>query len=132
MKRWKDERHSDERIYEYLNLFQDLGSNKSTTMKILAELREKLWIQRGTRAVFYDFTVYNANINLFCVIKWGNGHCTRSLPLCTLIKKYQTPFLSVTVQPIPLCLCFFKSCSIDWKMFDNIFDDCTWLVNFSP
>lgn len=36
---------------------------------ILASLRENLWIQRGTRAIFIDFTVYNANINLFCVIK---------------------------------------------------------------
>ena len=28
-----------------------------------------LWIDRGTRAVFIDFTVYNPNINLFCVVK---------------------------------------------------------------
>lgn len=27
------------------------------------------WITRGTRAVIIDFTVYNANVNLFCVIK---------------------------------------------------------------
>lgn len=80
IKRWKN-------LWILLNLFQDLGSNRSTTTNILAELREKLWIQRGTRAVFYDFTVYNANINLFCVIKWGNRDCTRSLSLRTLIQK---------------------------------------------
>lgn len=27
------------------------------------------WITRGTRAVIIDFTVYNANVNLFCVAK---------------------------------------------------------------
>lgn len=32
-------------------------------------LFEKLWVDRGTRAVFVDFSVYNANINLFCVIR---------------------------------------------------------------
>lgn len=48
---------------------QDLGLNRSQTKDILADLRKNLWIQRATRAVFIDFTVYNANINLFCVIK---------------------------------------------------------------
>lgn len=68
----------------YAFFFQDLGSNKSTTKNILADLREKLWIQRGTRAVFYDFTVYNANINLFCVIKWDNRDQQGGfMPLCT-------------------------------------------------
>ena len=36
---------------------------------IIHELKEGLWVNRATRAVFIDFTVYNANVNLFCVIK---------------------------------------------------------------
>lgn len=55
--------------YSGAGFYQDLGLNKSITKDMLADLRENLWIQRGTRAVFVDFTVYNANINLFCVIK---------------------------------------------------------------
>ena len=35
----------------------------------LQELREYLWIDRSTRVVMLDFTVYNANVNLFCVVK---------------------------------------------------------------
>jgi hypothetical protein len=35
----------------------------------LANLKEYLWLDRGTRVVFLDFTLYNANINLFCQIK---------------------------------------------------------------
>ena len=36
-------------------------------------LKDNLWIDRGTRAVFVEFTVYNANINLFCVVRYA--HC---------------------------------------------------------
>jgi hypothetical protein len=32
-------------------------------------LQDNLWLDRGTRAVFIDFSVYNANINLFCIIR---------------------------------------------------------------
>ena len=32
-------------------------------------MKKWLWIDRGTRAVLIDFTVYNANINLFCIIQ---------------------------------------------------------------
>ena len=36
---------------------------------VIQNLKDNLWIDRGTRAVFVDFTVYNANINLFCVVR---------------------------------------------------------------
>ena len=32
-------------------------------------MREHLWIDRSTRVVMVDFTTYNANANLFCVVK---------------------------------------------------------------
>ncbi len=32
-------------------------------------LKNNSWLDRGTRVVFLDFTVYNGNINLFCQIK---------------------------------------------------------------
>jgi len=47
---------------------QLLGKNKAISKTIIADLKKNLWTDRGTRAVFVDFTVYNANINLFCVI----------------------------------------------------------------
>ena len=40
-----------------------------TIVFVEQELREYLWIDRSTRIVMVDFTVYNANINLFCVVK---------------------------------------------------------------
>ena len=36
---------------------------------MLAELKQNLWIDRGTRFLTIDFTVYNGNINLFAVVK---------------------------------------------------------------
>ena len=48
---------------------QDLTTRRDSSLEIIEELKQYLWLDRGTRAVFVDFTVYNANINLFCVIK---------------------------------------------------------------
>ena len=48
---------------------QNLNSLKNESALIIKELKEGLWIGRATRVVFVDFTVYNANINLFCVVK---------------------------------------------------------------
>jgi hypothetical protein len=48
---------------------QDLTTNYTSAQAELQNLKEKKWLDRGTRVVFLDFTVYNANINLFCQIK---------------------------------------------------------------
>ncbi|NXE04016.1 PK2L2 protein, partial [Lophotis ruficrista] len=42
---------------------------KQDSVEKLVFLRENSWLTRGTRVVFIDFSTYNANINLFCVIK---------------------------------------------------------------
>jgi len=47
---------------------QLLSNNSAESKEILAELKKNLWVDRGTRAVMIDFTVYNANINLFCIV----------------------------------------------------------------
>ena len=49
---------------------QTLGSLNNESTAIIAELMELLWIDRGTRFIVVDFTVYNANINLFCIVKY--------------------------------------------------------------
>eukprot|EP00118_Oscarella_pearsei_P013529 m.109041 g.109041 ORF g.109041 m.109041 type:complete len:797 (+) comp37336_c0_seq2:145-2535(+) len=48
---------------------QLLNSTKVQANKAIGSLKENLWMDRGTRVVFIDFSVYNANINLFCVVK---------------------------------------------------------------
>ncbi|XP_074619746.1 polycystin-2-like protein 1 [Acropora palmata] len=46
-----------------------LEATRVKTKALIAKLKQNLWLDRGSRAVFIDFTVYNANINLFCIVK---------------------------------------------------------------
>lgn len=39
------------------------------TIEIIKEMKKLRFIDRGTRVIFIDFSLYNANINLFCVVK---------------------------------------------------------------
>jgi len=55
--------------YDGAGYYIDLTNDPVTTAAIVAELKKNKWIDRGTRAVLIDFTTYNANINLFSVIK---------------------------------------------------------------
>ena len=48
---------------------RNLGLTQQDTTDIINYLKDNLWIDRATRAVFIDFTVYNANINLFCQVR---------------------------------------------------------------
>ena len=55
--------------YPGAGFYQDLRETKSATKEIIAELKQNRWIDRGSRVVFLDFTVYNPNINLFSVAR---------------------------------------------------------------
>ena len=48
---------------------QNLHTTKERSESIIRELREFLWIDRGTRLLVLDLTFYNANVNFFSVIK---------------------------------------------------------------
>ncbi|XP_036937006.1 polycystin-2 isoform X2 [Acanthopagrus latus] len=49
--------------------YQDLSRTKEGSAIQLQSLKDHLWLDRGTRAVFLDFSVYNGNINLFCITR---------------------------------------------------------------
>ncbi|XP_062070203.1 polycystin-2-like protein 1 isoform X1 [Lepus europaeus] len=49
--------------------YLDLPRSRQASAEVLRDLQEGLWLDRGTRVVFIDFSVYNANINLFCVLR---------------------------------------------------------------
>ncbi|XP_026160040.1 polycystin-2 [Mastacembelus armatus] len=49
--------------------YQDLSRTKEESAIQLQFLKDHLWLDRGTRAVFLDFSVYNGNINLFCIVR---------------------------------------------------------------
>ncbi|NXD39148.1 PK1L2 protein, partial [Copsychus sechellarum] len=45
-----------------------LGTDPKNASRILQYLFNNVWLDTFTRAVFVEFTVYNANMNLFCII----------------------------------------------------------------
>ena len=48
---------------------QLLPADKKKAELTMAELKQNLWVEMGTRVVFIDFSVYNANMNMFAVVK---------------------------------------------------------------
>ncbi|XP_042294389.1 polycystic kidney disease protein 1-like 2 isoform X2 [Sceloporus undulatus] len=44
-----------------------LGTDSQNASRILQYLFDNIWLDTFTRAVFVEFTVYNANVNLFCI-----------------------------------------------------------------
>ncbi|XP_069834369.1 polycystin-2 isoform X2 [Dendropsophus ebraccatus] len=55
--------------YSGAGYYLDLSRNREEASAQIGSLKNNLWLDRGTRAVFIDFTVYNANINLFCIVR---------------------------------------------------------------
>ncbi|KAM6430104.1 polycystin-1-like protein 3 [Liasis olivaceus] len=45
-----------------------LGMDSTNASRILQYLLDNTWLDSFTRAVFVEFTVYNANVNLFCIV----------------------------------------------------------------
>uniref|UniRef100_A0A9L0J0F9 Polycystin cation channel PKD1/PKD2 domain-containing protein n=1 Tax=Equus asinus TaxID=9793 RepID=A0A9L0J0F9_EQUAS len=45
-----------------------LGRNSSTANRVLQHLEQSRWLDRCTRSLFVEFVVFNANVNLFCVV----------------------------------------------------------------
>ncbi|KAM6223807.1 polycystin-1-like protein 2 [Rhynchocyon petersi] len=45
-----------------------LGIDRQSASRTLQYLFDNTWLDTLTRAVFVEFTVYNANVNLFCVV----------------------------------------------------------------
>ncbi|KAA0723782.1 Polycystic kidney disease protein 1-like 2 PC1-like 2 protein [Triplophysa tibetana] len=46
----------------------DLGADKENASSKLQYLFDSTWLDTFTRAIFVEFTVYNANVNLFCLV----------------------------------------------------------------
>lgn len=46
----------------------DFGADRKGAEKLSEELSSQNWIDRYTRAIFAEFTIYNAETNFFCVI----------------------------------------------------------------
>ncbi|XP_007991951.3 polycystin-1-like protein 3 [Chlorocebus sabaeus] len=45
-----------------------LGRNSSTAARVLQHLEQRHWLDQRTKGLFVEFVVFNANVNLFCVV----------------------------------------------------------------
>ncbi|XP_075851694.1 polycystin-1-like protein 3 [Microcebus murinus] len=45
-----------------------LGRNSSTATRVLQHLEQSHWLDQCTKCLFVEFVVFNANVNLFCVV----------------------------------------------------------------
>ena len=84
----------------------DLSLNRTIATQRIKDLKKNLWIDRGTRVVFIDFTTYNPNINLYVVTK-----LIAEFPATGgLITSWQFRTLNLlensTDAPIALYICF--------------------------
>ena len=68
----KETTHLSENKWNYSSTddgyVQLLGDTKSEALTTLRNLKDGVWVDRGTRLIDFEFTIYNANINLFCII----------------------------------------------------------------
>ncbi|XP_030046524.1 polycystin-2 [Microcaecilia unicolor] len=55
--------------YSGAGYYLDLSRTREESAGQISALKKNLWLDRGTRATFIDFSVYNANINLFCIVR---------------------------------------------------------------
>ncbi|XP_028289475.1 polycystic kidney disease protein 1-like 2 [Parambassis ranga] len=55
-------------IYRGGGFVAELGPNFQNSSSTLGYLFRNKWLDVYTRAVFVEFTVYNANVNLFCIV----------------------------------------------------------------
>ncbi|XP_026072633.1 polycystic kidney disease protein 1-like 2 [Carassius auratus] len=55
-------------LYRGGGYVMDLGSDMQNASSKLQYLLDSTWLDMYTRAVFAEFTVYNANVNLFCIV----------------------------------------------------------------
>ncbi|XP_067303965.1 polycystin-1-like protein 2 [Pseudorasbora parva] len=55
-------------LYRGGGYVMDLGSDLENASRKLQYLFNSTWLDMYTRAVFIEFTVYNANVNLFCIV----------------------------------------------------------------
>ncbi|XP_015414276.1 PREDICTED: polycystic kidney disease protein 1-like 3 [Myotis davidii] len=45
-----------------------LGRNSSSATRVLQHLEQSHWLDHRTKSLFVEFVVFNANVNLFCVV----------------------------------------------------------------
>ncbi|XP_029354326.1 polycystic kidney disease protein 1-like 2 [Echeneis naucrates] len=56
------------KLYRGGGFVVDLGPDLLNSSRLLQYLHDSTWLDVYTQAIFVEFTVYNANVNLFCIV----------------------------------------------------------------
>ncbi|KAM9063176.1 polycystin-1-like protein 3 [Sarcophilus harrisii] len=124
-----------------------LGNNSKDSNRILQHLKQNHWLDRHTRSLFVSFVVYNANVNLFCVVTLilesnGVGAFFNSIKVNSLqITQTHRSFIWFTASNVIYFLLLFYYIFIQvsrlrqqgWKYFTkkgNILDTSIILITF--
>ncbi|XP_039769561.1 polycystic kidney disease protein 1-like 3 [Ornithorhynchus anatinus] len=96
-------------IYSGGGYVVNLGQSSSDARSILKHLKQGHWLDRRTKSLFVEFTVYNANVNLFCVVTLimessEVGAFSTSVELDTLHFHSQKGFTQENAAQVIFCL----------------------------
>lgn len=56
-------------IYAGGGFYLDMSLNERESREHIEVLENNTWITRGTRLVLLEFSLYNINENIFCIVK---------------------------------------------------------------
>ncbi|XP_023219892.1 polycystic kidney disease 2-like 2 protein isoform X2 [Centruroides sculpturatus] len=106
--------HYKGEVGEYYSggFYIDLGITKKEAHQTVLFLKQNKWIDRSTRVIFLDFSLYNSNVNLFCLIKliWelpNTGGILTSWKIRSMkFLRYLSPWDNV-ILAVEYIFCFF-------------------------
>ncbi|XP_045666179.1 polycystic kidney disease protein 1-like 3 [Ursus americanus] len=125
-----------------------LGRSSGTAMRVLQHLEQSHWLDHCTKSLFVEFVVFNANVNLFCVVTLilesnNVGGFFPSLRLDTLTslqaskKDFAWSVISQVIYYLLVCYYAFvqghRLKQQRWRFFTrkrNILDTSTILISF--
>ncbi|KAK4881655.1 hypothetical protein RN001_004974 [Aquatica leii] len=109
---------------------------KSNSLSLLNTLKEKFWLTKGTRLIIYEFAVYNANVNLMCVIKlaFEFPHTGGVLPSATFqtvhVYRYSSvlDFIVLAAEILYICyvIVFLIEEMVEFSYFGNTYFKNCW------
>ncbi|XP_049720726.1 polycystic kidney disease protein 1-like 3 isoform X1 [Elephas maximus indicus] len=125
-----------------------LGRNSSTALRVLQHLKQSHWLDQHTKSLFVEFVVFNANVNLFCVVtlilecsKLGafftSVRLDSLISLWTSKNSFAWPIISQVIYYLLVCYyTFIQGCRLKqqrWRFFSrkrNILDTSIILISF--
>ncbi|XP_069123705.1 polycystin-2-like [Argopecten irradians] len=120
----------------------DMGVNYDVSLQTLEELKSNSWIDRKTRGVMVEFTLYNSNINLFAyvslLVEFPDTGGTNQFTFIQIFRAYQHHgslgmfiFLCEIVFLISIFVCCVKMTRSLIKRKLEVFDDRWQILNWA-